>query len=434
MYTTWVASLLLAIAAISGIQQQRHTNQAIGKDAVPSILLAQRLKDSLVGMDANAVNELLVKPGENPLALKEYEERRKASNERIIAAAENITYGDAERKPIQTMQLGLNDYIAKIQRARDFHERNDINGVSSTYREAAQIMDNTLLSAAEQLNQANLQQMERTYTRKQTAASSQLFFIIVSGLFLTGVLVAIQLFLNYKMRRILNPMLLAATAIAVVFLSYTTQTLLSTSARLKIAKEDAFESLYALRQSRALAYTANADVSRYLLDKTFAAKHEQAFLEKTAKIAKATNDETFESTTRSLKQGDYKGVGFTGFLADVFDNISFPGEREVSVATLSAFGRYLSIHKQIRQLEQNGQHQEAIALCVGHNQGQFYWAFNEFRKAHAKVQDINKEAFDKAIERNFKDVEGFEISAAVAAILISVLTLFGLLPRIKEYQ
>ncbi|MBD2777413.1 hypothetical protein [Iningainema tapete] len=433
LYVTWGASLLLALATLTGVQKQRHAIQTVGKDSAPSILLAQRLKDSLLGMDANAVNELLVKPGQNPRAIEDYEERRRAFSDRIIAAAQNITYGDAERKPIETMQLGLGEYIAKIQRARDFNERGDTQGVVSAYREAAEIMDKKLLPAADALELVNWKQLEIIYNEQRFATAQALFFVITSSLLLLSILFVIQLFLNYRMRRILNPMLLAGTVILLVFLGYTTKALLSSSHNLKVAKEDAFASLYMLREARALAYGINADESRYLIDKEFAAKHEQAFFDKAAKIAKLSNGQTFETVVATFKQTNQVN-GFSGLMANVLNNISFPGEKEVALATLSNFGTYLTINQQIRQLEQSGKHTEAIALSTGYNKGESNWAFDQFKKEHTKAQDINKEAFEKAVAQGFKDVEGFEIVAPVVAVAISLLTLFGLLPRIKEYD
>lgn len=433
MYLTWGASLLLLVTTLSGVQAQRHAIKTVGKDSAPSIITAQRIKDGLAGMDANAVNELLVKSGQNPEAIKGYEERRQKLAERLVAAAENITYGDAERKPIQTLQLAVGDYMMKLQQAKDFNERGDANGVLMSYRAAAQIMDKTLLPAADALDKANSEELKQTYLAERFASGRSLFVIIIFGLLLIGVLVALQLFLSHRMRRLLNPMLLAATAIAIVFVGYTTRAFLSASHHLKVAKEDAFASVHALRQSRALAYSANADESRYLLDAALASTHQQAFFTKAAEIAKVPSGQTFEAVAAAAAQGQ-KVEGLTGFLGEELNNITFPGEREAAVATLSTFGTYLKIDQQIRQLQQTGKHAQAIALCTGYNPGQSNWAFNRFLDAHQKTLDINIAAFEDAIAQGFKDVDGFEIVTPIVTVAIAGLTLFGLLPRIKEYS
>jgi preprotein translocase subunit SecE len=426
---TWSVSLLLAIATIFGVQRQRYAIKTVGQDTAPSIILAQQIKESLAAMDASAVNELLVKSKENPSAIKDYEESRKAFAGRIIDAARNITYGDAERKPIETLQLVLGDYIAKIQQARDLNARGDSQGVLNAYREAAQLMDNTLLPATDALDQINSKELDLTYDRQKVTTASALFLIVISGLLLLGVLVATQLFLHYRMRRVFNPMLMAATGITVIFVGYTTESFISSSDNLKIAKEDSFLSLHALGQASALAYSLKADESRYLLDPVFARKHDQAFLDKAAKIAKIPQSQTFETVAAASAPG--KNVdGFTGLLADELNNITFPGEREAATATLVTFGRYFLVNKQIRELEQSGKHQEAIALCTNQSNS----AFLEFNTAHQKTYDINREAFNKAVEGGFNNVNGFEATTPVVAVVVSVLTLLGLLPRIKEYE
>jgi hypothetical protein len=224
-----------------------------------------------------------------------------------------------------------------------------------------------------------------------------------------------------------------ATAIAILFIGSTFRALFSASRQLKIAKEDAFESIHALWQVRALAYSANGDESRYLLDPAMATKHKQAFSTKVAKLAEIPDAETFKRITSSLTSGE-TNAGFKGLFADELNNITFKGEREAAIATLAAFGTYFEIDQQIRQLQQNGNHDAAVALCIGNNQGQSNWAFEQFDNALDKTLAINQQAFDQAVDQGFKEIEKFEITAPIALSAIALLTLFGLLPRTKEYS
>ncbi|MBW4573262.1 MAG: hypothetical protein KME31_36480 [Tolypothrix carrinoi HA7290-LM1] len=434
LYLTWATSLLVLVSTISGIQGQRHAINTIGKDATPSITTAQRLKDAAAGMDAYIAKELLLPSGQNQDAVKGYEERYEKLTQRLVAAAESISYGDKERKPIETLQLELGNYIAKIQQARDFHERGDTNNMLVAYRSAAEIMDEKLLPATDALDKVNVDALNVTYNKEKFDSGKSLFFIVISGVALISVLVGLQIFLSQRTRRTFNPMLLAASAIAIAFLNYTTGAFLSASQNLRIAKEDAFTSMHALRQARALGYIANAAQSRYLFDSAFALNHEQAFFNTIAKIAKPPDGDTFETVAASASASGYKPNNFTGLLADQLKNITFAGEREATVKNLTTLGAYVAIDKQIRQLERSGKHTEAIALCLGSQPGQSNWAFDEFRlKANQKTFDINQAAFDKAIKQGFKDVDGFEFTTPVALSAIALLTLFGLLPRLKEY-
>src|SRR5215472_17494437 len=97
---------LFLIAAVSGAAVHRGAMKTVGKDSAPSIIAAQHIKSALADMDANAANYLLGAPGTMPDTVKAYEARREEGAKALIAAAENITYGDDERIPIQTVQVG----------------------------------------------------------------------------------------------------------------------------------------------------------------------------------------------------------------------------------------------------------------------------------------------------------------------------------------
>ncbi|MCY7272419.1 MAG: hypothetical protein LH702_01400 [Phormidesmis sp. CAN_BIN44] len=445
LYIVWGAGLLSLTTTILGIQEQRNAIKTVGRDTVPSIITAQRLKDGMAGMDAFAASEFLV-PSSNtqssflePLqkdvdgaTIQSYNERYRSVTERLIAAANNITY-DEEREPIQTMQLGIGEYVAKIQQARDAHARRDQPATLAAYLSAAEILDNTLLPAADRLDQANLKVLDRAYSEQKFASARSLFLITIVMLGLTGILVILQLFLSQRTRRTFNSFLLSATAIALLFLVHTIGSLLSASNHLKVAKEDAFDSMHSLRQARSLTYGANADESRYLLDVRNAATHEQAFFNKVNQIATHPSGQTLEQITLLAQQGT-KFPGLTGFLGEELINVTFTGERQAVIDNLSALSQYLQIDKQIRQLQQSGKYREAIALHVGDNPGEAHWAFDQTRKANQKAYDVNDKAFKDAIARGDQDLEGFEIKSAIVTITIALLVLLGVMPRLKEYS
>lgn len=434
LYLTGVTSLLLLIAIISAVQGQRKAIKTVGQDATPSIVTAQRLKDAFAGMDAYLANELLLPPGQNQDILKRYEERYTRATERLVSAAENISFGDKERKPIQKMQLEFGNYIAKIQQARDFHTRGDTNGMLIAFRASTEIMDETLLPAADELDQVNLQVLNQIYTEQRVAASNSLLLIVVSGAMLIIVLVGMQIFLSLRTRRTFNPLLVVATAIALLLVTHTTTTLQAAAENLRIAKEEAFDSLHSLRQARAAGYIANAAKSRYLLDPTFATNHEKAFFQNIAEIAEIPPGQTAQTIANIYNSSGKKVDGFKGSIADELDNLSFPGEKQATIATLQVLGKYLAVDQQIRQLERSGRQQQAIALAVGNKPEQSNWLFEEFKKANQKTFDINQAAFDKAIKQGFANVDSFEIKTGIAVGMVAILSFWGLLPRLREYS
>lgn len=430
-YTTWGVSLLLLIVSIYGVQAQRQAIKTVGKDAAPSILTAQQLQDSFADMDASLANELLFKPGENQQALADFEINRKKIADRLVAAARNITY-PAEEGIVQSLQLSGSAYLLKLQEARDAHKRGDTIGTLNIYRSAATLIDRQIIPQAEQLSRVNAQELEKTYANQSFFNGGIALLITIVGLVQIVILVMIQIFLYRRMRRMLNLPLLGATIIAIIFLVHTLSSFVSATNNLKVAKADAFDSLRALRQMRSLSYKANADESRYLLDRSNAIVHEQSFNDKIKKILTIPANQSIDSILANVQQKK-PTQGITGLFAEELNNITFKGERELAIDTLKYFNDYLAIDKQIRQLSNSGKTAEAIALGIGTKPGESNWAFDRYKNKHTELMNLNKKEFEDNIKLGAQHLDNYEIIAAVALSSIAILTLFGLRPRLMEY-
>jgi hypothetical protein len=424
---------LLLVAIVVGTGVHRAAMQTIGNDTAPSIIAAQRIKASLADMDANAANQLLGPPNAASPASAIYDKRRVEASKALIEAAKNITYGDAEQVPIETLQVSTGTYVQLIQQALDQQNAGQSDLSLLTYRRATGTMNRTLLPAADALDRANDAEMERTYTEESRHSLMARVLVFLIGMFTLALLVATQVFLARRMHRLLNPFLLAATLVTlwVTFLSF--GSFGDEERHLKVAKEDAFTSIRALSRARAVAYAANGDESRYLLDRAGAAEYERGFFEKSRLLVNLPQSTDIRQAIAAAARGQAT-PGLTGYLADELNNITFPGEREAAVATFAAFERYLTVDAQIRQLERAGQHQEAVALCTGSSEGQSDWAFDQFDQALLKTLAINRNAFDRSVQEGFSDVDRLEIKAAVAAAVIAIFVALGLAIRIREYE
>ncbi len=404
LYVIWGLDALLLIASIAGALVHRGAMQTIGKDAAPSIIAAQQIKTSLADMDADIANLMLGTKS----AADDYELQRTKASRALIEAAKNITYGTAEQMPIEAIQVGMGTYEAKVQQARDLYDRGDA-GFVAAYRSAADVMDNDLLPQADKLDEANNTELQRTYSDQSGKSIASMVLMLLTGAALIVALLAMQNYLNSKMRRILNPLLMLSTLVALGFILYTLGALASERRDLKVAKEDAFESIHALWYAKALGYSANTDESRYLLDTRHAQEHEQRFKQK----------------SDTLK---------TRYLAKELDNITFEGEKDAATDAVRFFGTYLGVDSRIRDLETHGKHAEAIALCIGNNPDQSNWAFDQFDRAVDKTLRINQDAFDAAVQDGLSTLSHFEIKAAAVAVIIALLAFFGLFKRIEEYR
>ena len=240
-------------------------------------------------------------------------------------AAKNITY-DTEEAPIESLQTTTGTYERLAQEARDFEDAarktgdyKDAGNSDTTatyytdmsnryYRAAGIIMDGTILPAADDLDKANNDVLEREYEHQSSLSLVARVFVALLGLVALAALCMAQLFLSRRTRRTINPALLAATVLTLGLEIYSFHGMTSEAHDLHVAREDAFTSVHALWQARALAFSANGSESRYLLDPQHAGEYEAEF--------------------RTRKNA------VSGLLADELRNITFPGEREAADRTV----------------------------------------------------------------------------------------------------
>jgi hypothetical protein len=362
---------------------------------------------------------------------KAYEKRRGQAATALIEAARNITFDEAEQKPIEAIQVALGTYEARIQRARDFRERGD-PGFVSAYREAADVMDKQLLPEADKLDEVNWNELEKVYEGLSGRSVMTVSLLLTAGALFIWALISIQKFLNRRMRRILNPFLVLTTLMTLGFMLYTLGTLTSARRHLKIAKEDAFTSIRALWRARATAYSAKADEIRYLLDPVRSAEYESAFLRNTGLLIQLPSGMRPADVEFAARHSKLDGL--KGYLADELNNITFDSERDAAVGGLTAFLEYERIDVEIRRLEKSGRHDDAIGLYLGTDAGESTWAFEQFDQAIGKTLEIKQQAFNTAAEEAFAALSHFELKACIIGALIAVLAFFGLIKRIQEYQ
>ncbi len=446
----------LLAAVVFATQTHRHAMTLVGKDTAPSIVKAQEIKTALADMDADAVNDLL-DPGD-PRAAGQFNTHRVAASKALVEAAKNVTYGEAETVPLDNIEVAMGNYERLVQQARDSKEESakDTDEKADLarryYRAASIIMDGTLLPAADALDQANNDQLKNEYLAQSRYSFWARLAVLLLGVAMIAALVWVQLFLSRRMQRTFNPALLAATVIAFCLTFYAFASLAREQSDLREAREDAFSSVRALLQARAVAYSANADESRFLFDPGNAAEYLRAFDQKAASLVHLPAAEQQSMLGAQLRSGE-KVPGFTGFLADEYNNITYPGEREAAIDSVTSYEQYLAIDRQLRTLEHDSQqpgqsdaqrdalHQKAIALDVGdqppdaEGRGeQSDYAFTQFDDALTRTLAINQTEFERAVASGFHAVANLELEAVVVGILLAVLLFLGFAPRIREYQ
>ncbi|HWD98577.1 MAG TPA: hypothetical protein VG345_06060 [Bryobacteraceae bacterium] len=420
--------LLLLAVCVTGARVHREGMQTVGRDSAPSILAAQKIKTSLADMDASLASDLLAPSTEASMAARgEYEQRRREATQALVDAAQNITYGREERDPIERLQLQLGVYEARAQRALDLHDAHNPAALAA-YDEAASLLNNVLLPAADELDAVNSRHLETSYASQGAWRVAARATVLFAGLALLAALLWLQSFLTDRTRRILNLPLLGATLIALALMMWALTVFGTEERQLKIAKRDAFASMHILWQARAAAYSARGDEVRFLLGSPGSAKAGDDFFRKVDSLLVPPSGSSLSRVIEDARDG--KASGMADYFADELNNITFRDERESAVLAMQGFAEYLEMDRRLRELESSGRHAQAIAL----SEGDAKQVFARFDDALGQTTAINRRAFDMAIRTGFEALSNFDAKAAAAAALIALLVMAGLMQRIAEYR
>ena len=442
-----VSALLLFLAISAAMADSRRAFKTVGSDSVPSINYALDTYFALSDMDADAANYLLVSEEPSPNltkadALSQYEQRRQTASDRLVSAAQNITYGDRERVPILRMTAGLQQFDADVARAELLSDRGDRAGALAAYREATDLMHDPrsgLLKSALDLANANHDALTAGYQQDRATEGRDVALVVLAGLLLLASLVGLQLFLASRMRRALNVPALAATAVTLALVIGVVATLGANDHQLKVAKQDAYDSVYALRLARATAFDANADESRYLVDPQRAQQYQQAFLSKSLSLTTfpqpvtiGTYDAALAPVVAQVQQG--RTPDLSGTFGTALHNITFAAEPAAAKSVLATWAVYQRSDRTLRADATSGNLEEAVRFDTSAAPNDSDGQFNAFDAALGTWIKVNQDAFDQAVSAGVGNFGGWNLYPALGALLVVALTFVGLRPRLGEYR
>ncbi|HEX8005247.1 MAG TPA: hypothetical protein VF482_02330 [Trebonia sp.] len=424
--------------------------QSTGQRDAPEVDAATGLYFSLNDMDAQVANVLLVGgdprlAGDRSQDLAIYQRDRLTADQDLQQAAVTAAGSAAAQRQLRSALNGIGQYealaaeaILADQQAASAAGRAPAASLGY-YRQATALMQAGVLPAVASLTSVSAAELDATYQQGRTTALTGITVVTVTGLAALAVLVALQAYLAVRYRRLMNPALIAATVITLGLTAAAAGQLGAEAGHLKVAKQDAFDSIIALTQARAVSYDANADESRYLVDPGQAAQYQQAFLTKSQRLA-AVGDVGIFGYDAALTadigayRADNADVRFGGYLGAEFHNITFPGERAAAVRTLLAYQVYERYDRVLRALAKRNL-AAAVAFDIGTAPGQSNWAFNRYDAALSSVTAINQDAFVSAVQAGQGGVGDWSGTVpAVAAALIAALIVIGVWPRLMEYH
>jgi hypothetical protein len=421
-----IIALSLVLGLVGWITYQRHhfVVQTIGRDAVPSIVAAEKIRATLADAHTQVANAFLTKEGSAGPSMQAYGKSIAQAHDYLLLAAQNITYGEDERRPILALMNQVSVYERLIGMALSDKDQ------AHYLRQADALMREQILPAAVALDQANFAHLAQAYSEDKAKARNWLYGMLALALALAAVMLETQLKLYANFRRLVNlPIALGLASLVLGTLVFVIKVGHITS-DVRSAKEDAFDSVHALSQAQATAYSANAEESIYLF---LTNPEEQA---QQGKLFREASKSLFSyqldaGKNLPIKSETLKGHGL---LADELANITYEGEEAAARETLEAWLEYRDIDSRIRALQESGRHAEALALCLGTQAHQSDWAFQKFDKALARTLEINQMQFEYSIKTAFQQLNWLLMLLIPVALFPLLGSVIGLRQRLAEFR
>ena len=443
----------VALAAVTAVVFASVSDglQVIGHQAAPEVTATTDLYFHLNDMDAQVANVLLVGDQRGlgvgrAGALNIYAQDRTQADRALEQAGAVAGTSPSAGRALRTVLDGLGRYEALAAQAiyidgqRPGQPGRPPAAALTAYRQATDLMRTSILPAAQDLTNAYAASLDATYQANRSSAEDGAAWLVLLGLAGVAILITLQLYVTLRHRRLLNPALALATLIVVVLAVAGATSLAAQAGHLQVAKKDAFDSILALSEARAVSYDANADESRFLVDPGRAAQYQQAFLTKSLRLANVGQVAIFGYDAALARDigayhASHADVRFGGYLGAEFRNITFPGERAAAQRTLLAYQVYERDDRHIRALNTQGNLRGAIAFDTSYAPGNSNWAFGRYDSALVSVIKINQDAFNQAVAAGQQGVRGWTwLIPGVAALLAIGAVLLGVGPRLAEYR
>ena len=411
-------SLLFSLVVYLEIGQLQRIVKTVGHDSVPSIVAAEKVRAGLADMEANAANSFFSQGAQE--AKNQYNLDIHTLSKNLVTAAKNITYGAEEEDPIDIIaeNTGIYEGIVAESRALGYPK-----GLK-TLDEANALMDSVLIKSASDLDAVNYNHLNIDF---KSSENEEAVVLVILGVILLGALGFLQFYFLKNMHRIVNIPLAIASVLVIFFLIWASYSIRVTQEKLREVKQDAFDSVHALYKAKSIAYEANACESLYLLDIANHEKYQKKFNELSGQLAQSTDFELIKGSPKPPKEAN------SPLLEAQIQNITFPGEEELTRSMMKSYAEYMSIDEKIRQYELANQHQDAVLLCTGNALGQSNHAFDQFNSDIDNVIELNMKYFNEGVATAEGHLAPLSTVGFIVSFLVILLSIWGIYSRWKEY-
>lgn len=403
-----VAGLALAaIVAASALGARRSAASGVGLEAAPLLVATEDLYGSLADADAAASGTYL-HAGLEPADQRErYLRDVNTAGDWLVVIAGQVASSSDASAAVRDIGSQLSTYNGLVEEAR----ANNRQGypVGAAYlNQASSLMRNEILPQATGLYEDAARRLEADY--ESGTAATDIIAIALTGLLVLALLLGVQGYVTRRTNRVLNPGLAAATMIVAVALPWAIVRLVSEQSALVQSQREGSDPVQVLSTIRILLLRAESDESLAL-------------------IARGTGDaylSDFETAAKRMGGNDGQG--------GLFGEASAVAQRSGSVhnaAVLSSrFAAFLDAHRKVRDLDDGGHYNEAVALSLGAETD----AAESLNTSLRDEMAVRERRLDARASDAREGLGALAVSLPAILALAAILLLAGLQPRIGEYR
>lgn len=402
-----VGLVALAVLSVGVALGRGDATEAVLDDATPLLVDAEELYVALADADAAASTAFLRAGLEPPELRDRYLEDLEIAGAKLPLIAAR-TRGSARSSDAVTMiTQTLPVYAGEVESART-NNRLD-NPVGASYlRQASDSMRNSMLPAATGIYEAAARDLYDVYD-EGTPTRHRLGLLTVGAAVLV-LLVAAQVFVAVRTRRVLNVGLLGATLIVAALGAGALLALDAQEQALARSQREGSDQLIVLSTARILALRSLSDDNLHLIERGT----DPAYREDFDLVA-----------TR---------VGGTNGSGGLLDDAMRLAERTGSTAAIADIRRlwdeYLALNGRVRQLDDAGEYLPAVRVAVTDQAD----AADRLDVALGTEIDAARDRLDAGAGAASDHIRWLAASLLVAIGLAAILVIAGLWVRMKEYR
>jgi hypothetical protein len=372
-----------------------------GPLTVASVEVYRALSDA----DATAASAFLA-GGTEPAELRQrYLDDIARANAALSTAAAGAPTGESAAK-VAELANHVPAYTGLVETARA-NNRLGLPIGAAYLREGSELVRTTMLPAAQRLYEIETGRLAES----QAAAGELPLVAILLGALLVATLVAVQVFLRRRTRRLVNPGLLTATVLALAGLLWLGIGSGSSAAHSHDGRTGGTAQLEALAEARIAGLQARGDEALTLI----ARGNGTAF------------EEHFDATTRNLTEPG-------GLLERAAAAVSQQDTRALVERAKATARHWVEVNRQLRQLDKEGRYADAVRMATGSAPDSSARLAGELDGSLGAAIEAASARFDAATLKAEDAVSGLAAGIGILCLLVMIAAAVGMWPRIAEYR